>query len=219
MTASQNTPYPSNLIAGVLSGIAGLLVFLVIHHLWITPIWFILPLGIVIAGLGGLAAGWAYGELLPSLPPRPWTAPFMAALIAFILLPAVVLAELRLPLFEINGTEAVLSVSVSTMVVRFILELLVSASLAGALAGWIIGRTPRAALATALAGLIFALGPGHNIPFIGGTPGVPKEVSIMLAITVASALVLVETHAWMLAQAPPVPRTDQKEEQCQPQIK
>ena len=42
------------MLAGVLSGVAGLMVFLVIHHFWIKPIWFILPLGLVIAGLGGL---------------------------------------------------------------------------------------------------------------------------------------------------------------------
>lgn len=31
------------LIAGILAGIAGLLVFLALHALWIVPIWFILP--------------------------------------------------------------------------------------------------------------------------------------------------------------------------------
>ncbi|OGO33266.1 MAG: hypothetical protein A2Z16_17650 [Chloroflexi bacterium RBG_16_54_18] len=52
------------LIAGVSARIAGLLAFLVVHHLWIRPIWFILPVGLVIADGGGLAVGWAYGELL-----------------------------------------------------------------------------------------------------------------------------------------------------------
>ena len=33
----------ASLIAGLLAGIAGLLVFLTIHHFWIRPIWFILP--------------------------------------------------------------------------------------------------------------------------------------------------------------------------------
>jgi hypothetical protein len=61
-------------VAGVASGIAGLLVFLVIHAMWIKPIWFILPAGLIISGAGGLAAGWAYAEVLSSLPPRPWTA-------------------------------------------------------------------------------------------------------------------------------------------------
>ena len=45
------------LIAGVISGMAGLLVFLTIHHFWIKPIWFIAPIGLMIAGLGGLAVG------------------------------------------------------------------------------------------------------------------------------------------------------------------
>jgi len=61
--------------------------------------------------------------------------------------------------------------------------------------GWQLGRTRRAAAATALAGFVFALGPGHNIPFIGGTSGVPKELSIMGAVLLASSLVLVEGHA------------------------
>ena len=52
-----------NLVAGVTAGIVGLLVFLVIHHFWITPIWFILPLGMLIAAIGGVAVGWAYHEL------------------------------------------------------------------------------------------------------------------------------------------------------------
>ena len=66
--------------------------------------------------------------------------------------------------------------------------------------GW-LGRTRRAALATAVAGLVFALGPGHNIPFLGGTPGVGKELAIMTAVTLVSALVLVEGDAWLAGPA------------------
>ncbi len=51
------------LLAGALSGIDGLLVFLTLHHVWIKPIWDILPAGLVVAGLGGLAFGWAYAEI------------------------------------------------------------------------------------------------------------------------------------------------------------
>jgi len=43
-----------SVIAGVLAGIA---VFLVLHQLWIMPIWFILPNRAVIAAAGGLAVG------------------------------------------------------------------------------------------------------------------------------------------------------------------
>ncbi len=183
------------LLAGILSGIAGLLVFLVIHHLWIVPIWFILPIGLVIAAAGGATAGWAYGELLPHLPSRPWTSLALFALIWTVLLPGLVLAELRPPLFDVSGGDAVLAVSVGRATLTFIVELLLTAALTGALAGWLIGGSTRAALVTGLAALIFALGPGHNIPLIGGTAGVAKELAIMTAIILVSALVLVESHA------------------------
>ncbi|HEX6305081.1 MAG TPA: hypothetical protein VFZ76_12885 [Anaerolineales bacterium] len=182
------------LVAGVLSGLAGLLVFLLVHHFWITPIWFILPLGLVIAAIGGAVVGWAYTELLPGLPPRPWTTFAMAALIVVILLPALILAELRRPLFTITGSEAVLSATMGKAATIFVLELLVTAASVGGIVGLVIGHTWQAALATALAGFAFALGPGHNIPLIGGTPGVGKEVLIMMAIILVSAQVLVETH-------------------------
>lgn len=190
----------TTLIAGILSGIAGLLVFLTIHHFWITPIWFILPFGLMIAAVGGAAVGWAYGELLPHLPPRPWTALAMIALISIILLPSIVLAELRRPVFDISGEEAVLAVSIGRVTLIFILELLVTSTIMGALLGWLIGRTSQAALATAVAGFSFALGPGHNIPLIGGTTGVAKELAIMTAVIVVAVLALVIAHAWLLAQ-------------------
>ena len=189
----------TTLTAGVLAGIAGLFVFLIIHHLWIMPIWFILPMGLAIAVVGGLAVGWAYGELLPHLPPRPWTALAVVVLIWAILLPSIVVAELRQPLFVIEGANAVLAVSVGRASLIFVLELLATSILVGALAGWLIGRTGRAAQATALAGFIFALGPGHNIPLIagGGAYYVAKELTIMMAIIAVSALVLVEVQAWL----------------------
>lgn len=173
---------------------AGLLVFLVIHHFWITPIWFILPLGLLIAALGGLAVGWAYGELLPALPPRPWISIAVIALIAVILLPSFILAELRGPMFDVTVPAGVLLISTGRATTIFVLELLATSTLVGALAGWLIGHTARAALATALAGFVFALGPGHNIPFLGSTPGSVKGFLLLLVIVCVSAVVLVEVE-------------------------
>lgn len=181
----------ADLIAGVLAGIAGLLTFLALHALWILPIWFILPLGLVLAGAGGLAVGRAYAEFHHRLPSRPWAVLAVVILSAVILLPAVILAEMREPLFVVTAGTAALAVAPSIVVVRFILELLLTTTLMGGLVGWWLGRTRRAAMATAGAGFVFALGPGHNIPFIGGTPGVGQEIVIMAAIIVVSALVLV----------------------------
>lgn len=183
------------LIAGILSGIAGLLVFLVIHQFWIIPIWFVLPLGLLIASVGGCAVGWAYGELLPALPPRPWTAISIIGLIAVILLPSFILAELRQPMFDVTVPAGVLLISTERAAMLFVLELLVTSTVVGALAGWLIRRTARAALATALAGFVFALGPGHNIPFLGGTPGSIKGLLILLVVASVSAIVLVDVEA------------------------
>ncbi len=184
-------------IAGMLAGIAGLLVFLVIHHIWIKPIWFILPIGLVIAAAGGLAAGWAYDELLPNLPGRPWTILVWAGLVSLTLAPAVILAQLRPPVFAGTGMNVTAAITISQAVVIFVRDLLLTAAVTGGLAGWLIGRTRRATLATALAGLVFALGPGHNVPFLGNTPATGKGIFLLLAVILSASAVLVESQAAM----------------------
>lgn len=184
-------------IAGAAAGTVGLLTFLALHALWIIPIWFILPVGLLVAGGGGLAVGWAYAEVRWRLPRRPWTPLAVAGLIAVILLPAFVLAELQAPVFTVTPAGSVPTVATSIIILRFVGELLATATIVGGLVGWWLGRTRRAALATAVAGFVFALGPGHNIPLIGGTPGVGKELAIMALVISISALVLVEVHNWL----------------------
>jgi len=185
----------ASLIAGMLAGVAGLLVFLVIHHLWIKPIWFILPFGLVIAVPGGLAIGWAYCELLPRLPVRPWTIIAWFSLIGLTLAPAVVIAQLRPPLFTGSGMNVIAGISVAQAIVIFMLDLLLPAAIIGGLAGWLFGRTERAALKTSLAGFVFALGPGHNVPFLGNQPATGKGIILLIAIVLAASIVLVEGHA------------------------
>lgn len=187
---------PLDLIAGILSGIVSLVIFLVIHHFWITPIWFILPAGLIIATVGGLAVGWSYLEIKAGLPPRPWTALAVFAMIAFILSPSIVLAQLRPPPIDI-ATGIVPPGAAGKVIGHFVLELLLTATLMGAVAGWFLGHTPRATLATAVAGFVFALGPGHNIPFLGNTPGVGKGLVLLAASAFVGALVLVEVSAWL----------------------
>ena len=185
---------PANLTAGALSAIAGLLVFLIIHHFWIMPIWFILPPGLLIAGLGGLAVGWAYAEIQAGLPPRPWTSLALFAVIAAILAPAILLAQWRAPLMDMSvGT--IPPDQVGRVVKHFIAELVIPSIIVGGLAGWWLGRSQQAAIATAVAGLVFALGPGHNIPLLGNTAAAGKGVALLIAITLVSAWVLVEVNA------------------------
>jgi hypothetical protein len=185
-------PSKASLFSGVLAGIAGLLVFLVIHHLWIKPIWFILPIGMVIAMLGGVAVGWAYSELLPRLPDRPWSIIAWTALVGLTLTPAVTLAQLRPPVFSPTG---VLNLDLEGAVVIFFRDLLLTATVTGGLAGWLVGRTRRAVLAMALAGFVFALGPGHNVPFLGNTSATGKGILLLLAVILSASVVLVEVQA------------------------
>jgi hypothetical protein len=185
----------SALIAGVISGIVGLLVFLTIHHFWITPIWFIFPAGLLIAGLSGLAVGCSYAEILPRLLLRPWTFLAVFGLMAAILAPALLLAEILPPTVDIAGGKLLLSAN--ELIARFVLALLAPATLVGALEGWALARTRRGAVTMALAGLLFALGLGHNVPFLGHTPAVAKEIALLVAITLASSVTLVSAYAWL----------------------
>ena len=191
----------SYLIGGVLAGVAGLLTFLVIHHFWILPIWFIMPAGLVVAAAGGLAIGWSYSELVTNLPPRPLTSLALFGLVAAILAPSIILAELRRPLLDANMI-ATATVNLAETIPRFIIELPFTAAAIGAVAGWLIVHTSRAAISTALAGVVYALGPGHNIPLLGGTPAAPKGTVLLIAITAVVVIVLVEASAWLTRKRP-----------------
>jgi hypothetical protein len=191
--AVELQPY---LQAGAASGAAGLAVFLVSHHIWIVPIWFILPVGLPLALAAGACVGWACAELQPRLPGRPWTAGALLVLVAVVLSPALVLAELRAPMFDLGAPGgAQLLMSPGRAVVVFVLELLLTAGIVGAVLGWLIGRRRSAIIATSAAAVAFALGPGHNIPFGGGTDAVPKEIALMVGVAAVSAVALVEVHA------------------------
>lgn len=186
----------SVLCAGVAAGIAGLLTFLVLHHLWIRPIWFIAPIALIMAAVGGLVVGWSYSTLQANLPPRPWTALAVVGLIVATLLPSILLAQTRPALIDLS-TGVIPPGAGPEVGIRFVLELIVTAVAVGGMAGWLIGRTPQAALSTALAGLVYALGPGHNIPLLGSTTSVGKGLGLLLAITIVSSVVLVEVAGWL----------------------
>jgi len=50
-----------------------------------------------------------------------------------------------------------------------------------------------------------ALGPGHNIPLLGGTPAVAKELVILAAVVAVASVVLVEAHACLVRLAGDLP--------------
>jgi hypothetical protein len=94
---NRTTCRAASIEAGAIAGIAGLAVFLALHHAWIAPIWFVAPVGAVFAASGGAAVGAAYVELRPRLPGRPWTALCVIAVISSVLAPATVVHFKGLP--------------------------------------------------------------------------------------------------------------------------
>ena len=185
----------SGLIAGVISGEVGLLVFLTIHYFWIVPIWFILPIGAPFACLGGLAVGWAYAEIRRRFPATRWDYLAGFGLMVTTLAPAIVLAQILPPIVDMRAQ--ILVGTTDELIMRFVFALFVPATLAGALAGWALLRSRRGAAAMALAGLVLAMGPGHNIPFLGNTPAVGKEIPLLIAIGLASSITLAKAYKWL----------------------
>lgn len=189
--------------AGVLAGVAGLLTFLLIHHVWIEPIWFIAPAGAIMAAVGGTAVGAAYVEIAPGLPDRPWRGGAMAAVWAAVLLPAIILAEFRGPIFAMDEAGGgSLLVPPAEAAADVLLGLFATAAVVGTALGLVLGRTRRAGATMALAAVVLAAGPGHNIPLLGGTAAVGKELTILGAVVVVASVVLV--RAEMRLQRPVV---------------
>lgn len=201
---SRSVDRRASVEAGALAGIAGLVVFLVLHHAWIAPICFVAPMGAVLATIGGAAVGAAYAELRPRLPGRPWTSACVMALTSAILAPAVAAGELSGPVYAIGSDgRGVLRVPASEAILAFVGGLLVTATLTGGLLGALIGRTRRAAALTATAGFCLALGPGHNIPLLGGTPAVATELAILAAVTGVASVVLVVSEGRLASPSAP----------------
>lgn len=179
------------ILAGVLSGIVAFFVFLVLHHVWIKPIWTIFLPGFLIAIGGGALVGWAYAQVAPALPARPWNTVAVLGMIIAILAPGVALSFTHGPLFDL-ATATIPPGQGARVALRFALELVSTAALVGALLGWWLGRTPVATLSTALAGIAYALGPGHNIPMFGAHPVAFKGLAIVGMLAVITAVVLTE---------------------------
>jgi hypothetical protein len=90
--------------------------------------------------------------------------------------------------------NVIANVSIAQAGIIFIRDLLLPATVIGGLVGWLIGRTKRAVLATALAGFFFAVGPGHNVPFLGNQPATGKGIILLVAIVLSASIVLVKVH-------------------------
>lgn len=153
-------------LAGALAGLAGFLAFLLIHQALIVPIWFIAPLGAVVAVLAGVLVAWAFEALRPRLPRNTWLAVLaFTALLTLTQVAAYFASSVQEPIATMVFRNQALPGRLGTILTRFAIDLFLTSAIAGALAGWLIGRSTPAAGRMALAALGFAIGPGHNTPF------------------------------------------------------
>lgn len=181
------------LAPGLAAGVAGLAVFLVLHAVWIVPIWSVTALGLVVAVLGGAAVSWAYLQVEPHLPGgtvRRWLA--VAGGAALVLSPSLVVAWAGTPYFTVVDGSRVPTAERSVVAARFVVEFLVVTTLSGALVGWLVTHTRRGTVVVAVAAFAFAIGPGHNLPFFDVvTAPATARTAVLLTLTpivVASAV-------------------------------
>jgi hypothetical protein len=179
----------SYLLSGAIAGIVGLATFLVIHHFWIQPIWFIFLPGLILSSIGGIAVGWSFQTIQSGLPAYPWSFLGLSLVILLVLLPGFLIAEFTPAPFNLDGSLAS-GYTGWKAAGQFFLELILTSAIVGAGIGWFLAGTRAAVISTAVAGVVFALGPGHNIPFLGNTPGVSKGIALLLAIILISSFSL-----------------------------
>ena len=187
------------LLAGAISGAVGLLTFLIIHHFTIRPIWFILPVGSLLALAGGAAVGWAFELLSPRLPANLLLASFAVSILLTITqLPGFLIGSTRDPILDI-ASATILPGKGWEAFGRFAFDLFLTAAISGAALGWWLGGSGAAAR-MAVAAVAFSIGPGHNIPFFAGTIGAPKMWGIMGLVIFASGLAFAAALFWFAGE-------------------
>jgi hypothetical protein len=189
-------PFSTLIWPGAISGIAGLLTFLIVHHFTIRPIWFILPPGLLLAVGGGVAIAWAFELLQPRLSANILIASLsLAALLTLTQVPGFLIGSTREPILDMSSATLLPGTGMQAAG-RFAIDLFLTAAVSGALIGWGLAGSAAAGGRLALAAVAFSIGPGHNIPFFAGTTGAGKMWAIMGLVIFVSALAFAATLYW-----------------------
>lgn len=144
MTKTQPFLISRTALAGVLAGLAGFGAFLLIHQALIVPIWFIAPLGSVVAALAGLLVAWAFEALRPRLPQNTWLAVLaFVALLTLTQLAAFFASSMQEPIANMVFRNQALPGRLGTILTRFAIDLFLTSAIIGGLAGYLVGRASR----------------------------------------------------------------------------
>lgn len=176
-------------VAGAIAGGAALVVFVVVHAIWIVPIWGMLSM-IPIASLVGALAAWAFDEISArgGVLPAPFDGLAFSAILLSTLAPTVVFGMFAGPV-DMND------ISVPAVVIPLVL-----AAPAGAAIGMALGGSERAALALGLAALALAITIGHNLPFFPiGAPSWEKAFALVVGVELSAGVAFSLTRVLMSA--------------------
>ena len=192
-------------LSGVMSGIVCLVAFLVIHAIWITPIWNVAVIGVFIASAGGAVAARCCALVRHMMPVRPLSWFAMFGMLAIPLVPCIMLTAVLPPLLESENGQVVHPINVPWLVTGFFVNLLLPAAAVGATIGWLIARKRSAVALFAGMGLLMALGPGHNLPLFGvfgDATGLQLLKAFVLTFVpmAVGAAVLSETLDWFASK-------------------
>jgi len=172
-------------VAGATAGGVALVVFVVVHAMWIVPIWGMLSM-IPVAALVGALAAWPFEEMSAraALPPAPVDGIAFAALLLATLVPTAVFGVLAGPVDRDH-------ITVPAVVIPLAL-----AAPAGAAIGLLLTGSAAAAGALAAAAFALALTLGHNLPFFPiGSPGWEKAFSLVVLVELAAGIVFSLTRS------------------------
>lgn len=141
------------MVVGAVAGSVALVVFVVLHAIWIVPIWSILPF-LPVAALVGALAAWPFEEISArgALPAAPFDGLAFSAVLLLTLVPTAVAGSLAPA-----GRDPI---DVAAMLLQLSLAAPMGAALGLLLTGSRVG-----ALALGVAALALALTLGHNLPF------------------------------------------------------
>lgn len=175
--------------AGAIAGGVALIVFVVVHAMWIVPIWGMLSM-IPLAALVGALAAWPLEQMSSRLPPEPVDGIGLALVLLASLVPTALFAVVAGPVDQQRITWQSVFVPLAL------------AAPAGAVIGLALTGSAAAAGALAIAALAYALTLGHNLPFFPvGTPGAGKAIALVVLPTLVAGLVFSAVRALALLAA------------------
>jgi hypothetical protein len=135
----------------------------------------------LLTGFGGAALGSLAGHLAPARFGAVGRAVASLVVAWLILAPPVLVAQ--------SGVRVGAASPLEVAAGFFIPSAAVGAGL-----GWVAGGSPGAAGRGVLTAVLLLIGPGHNIPFLAGTPAVGRELAILALVLAAATLAMVLTE-------------------------